>query len=215
MSRMIRVGVYQILNLTNNKCYIGSSANGLDKRWTNHQSLLANSLHHSCKLQRAWNKYGSDIFSFKILEECPPEQCIEREQYYLDTLLFANCNDFRFDRLGYNICRQARSRLGLKLSSEHKTKIRASRQGQKHSEETKIKMSKASIGYRHSAETKIKLSKANRGQCSNNVKLNAEDVRYIRILLQEGHGQQMIAQQFDITQGVVSRIKNRKAWSWL
>lgn len=107
-------GVYQIRNLTNNKLYIGSSEK-FDKRWNLHLSQLRRNIHHSIHLQRAWNKYGANIFIFEIIEECESDKCLDREQHHLDTILFASCNDERFSQLGYNICRVAGSTKGLKL----------------------------------------------------------------------------------------------------
>ncbi len=121
----MKAGVYQIRNLKNNKLYIGSAAAGFRDRWSLHLKQLRNSQHHSVHLQRAWNKYTEEVFIFEVLEECSPEQCLDREQYYLDTLLFANCNDKRFNQLGYNICRVAGSTRGIKLSlSERQLDIR-------------------------------------------------------------------------------------------
>lgn len=76
-------GIYKIINIINNKEYIGSSCN-LQKRKNNHFLLLRKNKHHSKKLQNAYNKYGVDNFVFEILEICDKEQCIEREQYYID-----------------------------------------------------------------------------------------------------------------------------------
>ena len=48
-------GVYQILNVTTNKRYIGSSKN-IVKRLKDHIKSLHSGKHHSILLQRAWNK---------------------------------------------------------------------------------------------------------------------------------------------------------------
>jgi hypothetical protein len=48
--------------------------------------MLKNNKHVNIILQRSWNKYSERNFSFIILEECSPERCVDREQYYLDTL---------------------------------------------------------------------------------------------------------------------------------
>lgn len=125
----MRNGVYQIRNLRNSKIYIGSSSFDLDRRWMIHQRGLRAKKHHSVKLQNAWLKHGVEAFVFEILEKCLPGQCVEREQFYLNELLFANCNDARFDQLGYNICREARSCLGIKRSQTTKEKIRVAQQG--------------------------------------------------------------------------------------
>lgn len=59
--------VYQILNIVNNKCYVGSSTN-YSKRKSRHIAGLKSGRHHSIKLQRAWDKYGGDNFRFIVLE---------------------------------------------------------------------------------------------------------------------------------------------------
>lgn len=61
-------GIYQILNLVNGHCYIGSS-NNIKKRWITHKRQLKINKHHSIYLQRAWNKYGSESFKLIILQE--------------------------------------------------------------------------------------------------------------------------------------------------
>lgn len=79
-------GVYRIVNLVNHKFYIGSTKN-FNQRWDEeHKPQLKRNCHYNPYLQRAWNKYGEQNFKFEIIEECHPEQCLIREQYYLDTL---------------------------------------------------------------------------------------------------------------------------------
>ena len=61
-------GIYMILNVYNNKCYVGSTKN-LYKRKNEHFRYLKNNKHHSDHLQRAYNKYGSDKFIFAIFKK--------------------------------------------------------------------------------------------------------------------------------------------------
>jgi len=77
------IGIYRIKNLINGKCYYGSSKN-IEKRWSIHKRELNNNIHINCKLQRAWNKYGENNFSFEIVEECNINILLETEQKYLD-----------------------------------------------------------------------------------------------------------------------------------
>jgi hypothetical protein len=100
------LGVYQIKNLINNKCYIGSSIE-IENRWRRHKKDLRKNKHHSIILQRAWNKYGESNFEFSIIEECLIEVLIIQEQYYLEL----------YEPV-YNICRIAGSCLGIKQSKE-------------------------------------------------------------------------------------------------
>ena len=61
-------GIYKILNIINNKIYIGSAVN-IDRRWSEHKSLLTNNKHHSKYLQNSFNKYGTENFLFEVVEK--------------------------------------------------------------------------------------------------------------------------------------------------
>lgn len=78
-------GVYKISNTLNEHFYIGSSKDSYG-RWYNHRSALRANRHHSQYLQRAWSKYGEEAFKFEMIEECPKENLLEREQHYIDLL---------------------------------------------------------------------------------------------------------------------------------
>lgn len=61
-------GIYCIINLINNKKYVGSSIN-IHKRWKDHLYALKIGTHRNEHLQHAWNKYNEESFKFIILEE--------------------------------------------------------------------------------------------------------------------------------------------------
>ena len=188
-----KTGVYQIRNTVNNKLYIGSTTQGFFQRWRDHMTLLDTNKHHSIKLQRAWDKYGGLNFAFEILEACPAKDCIEREQYYLDTLLSASTNDKRFTSLGYNTCRTAGSRIGTKQSKATKEKIRQS-----------------AIGRRHTSKTRQGMSDQRQGM---NSKLSATKVAIIRELLKTQElTQEQIATIFGVSRKAISDIKLYKTW---
>lgn len=90
-------GIYKIVNTKNGKFYLGSSAR-LPERWEQHRSWLEskNRDHHSVALQRAWDKYGGDIFEFKVVERCSEPYLKDLEQEYLNR-----------EECHYNISRQA------------------------------------------------------------------------------------------------------------
>ena len=61
-------GIYTITSPSGN-VYIGSTAN-FTRRWNEHRSELRRGVHHSFKLQRAWDKYGEVSMIFAVLREC-------------------------------------------------------------------------------------------------------------------------------------------------
>jgi len=79
----------------------------LKKRMEHHLWHLRENKHKNKHFQAAWNKYGEDSFEYDILEVCDKKDCLIKEQYYLDTVLFAkeyiNGNSNKFRELGYNI----------------------------------------------------------------------------------------------------------------
>lgn len=145
-----RSGVYKITCLSTNRIYIGSSIMCL-KRKSEHFRDLRNNKHHCTRLQRAYNKHGKLNLVFEVIEYCNYDEIIQREQYYLNTLLFAQeyidskGEDRRFVRLGMNIKPVAGSSLGHKWSKESRLRIT----GRKRSEDTKAKISKAFKGENH------------------------------------------------------------------
>ena len=104
-------GIYKITNLTNQKFYIGSSVN-IYNRFHTHSTKLKKNVHFSRHLQASYNKYGKDNFIFEVVEYCQKELCVEREQYYLDTL-----------KPQYNKRTDATLNLGVKNSKETREKI--------------------------------------------------------------------------------------------
>lgn len=78
-------GIYQILNKTNNKFYIGSASN-LRRRFSSHKCHLNKNSHSNPHLQNAWNKYGENNFEFLILALCPNEYCLKLEQWFVNNM---------------------------------------------------------------------------------------------------------------------------------
>ena len=110
-------GIYEIRNIINNKKYVGSAAS-IKSRWEKHRRTLRNNDHANPHLQNAWNKYGEFSFTYSILEVCPKNILIEREQYYIDLL----CPE-------YNIRKVASSNYGLKRTKEMNEKTSKSMKG--------------------------------------------------------------------------------------
>ena len=63
-------GIYKIINVVNNKFYVGST-NDFKRRKTRHFSELRNGRHNNRYLQAAWIKYGEQAFVFVVVEDLP------------------------------------------------------------------------------------------------------------------------------------------------
>jgi len=102
-------GIYQIVNVVNNKSYIGSSTRDINRRFYKHKKLLSEGIHHSPYFQNAWNKYGASNFELRILALCEPSKCRDEEQKYLDSF-----------KPEYNVCQKAHNTLGRKGSEKQR-----------------------------------------------------------------------------------------------
>lgn len=145
-------GIYAITNQINGKRYIGSAVN-LTGRWRVHRSDLRKGRHHSLVLQRAYDKYGADAFTYSVLLYCSKSDLLFMEQRALDAL-----------HPEYNICETAGSLLGRKFSAESRERMSQAHRGRPKSEEHKRNMSKANLGKSLTPECKAKLAAANEGK---------------------------------------------------
>lgn len=158
----MNTGIYQITNLQNGKCYVGSAVS-FKKRWKEHLRQLSNGDHHSTVMQRAWDKYGEAAFEFKKLLVCAKADLIWFEQRAIDAL-----------KPAYNICKVAGSVLGYRHTDEVKAAAaeRATgdthRRGRKEPAEVCARISAGrkgkGLGRVFSEETKAKISAAHTGR---------------------------------------------------
>lgn len=130
-------GIYQILNTVTEKCYVGSSVDIKD-RWDHHRMDLIGNRHANGRLQNAWNKYGPEVWTWNILQECEKEKLDLLEAFWIGSL---NSN-----KNGYNIA--------VLLLEDGKVL-------RKHSPETIAKMKKS---HNISKEGLRRMSEANKGK---------------------------------------------------
>lgn len=221
-------GIYMIHNVINNKIYIGS-ATDLIKRRDSHLSYLRNNKHSCEHLQRAWNKYGKENFKIYVLEIFENRNILcEREQYYLDILLFASENDDRFEQFGYNKARNAeRPNLGRKMSDEQKKKISEKNSGvgngmygKQVSDEFRKKVSDNHARYwlgKKLSKVHIENRQKNRkpmiGSKNVSSKLNEEQVIEIRKrYIEENITMKELGNYYGISPTNVNDILKRKIW---
>jgi group I intron endonuclease len=59
--------IYKIINIQNQKFYVGSTTSFSERSHT-HKKKLRSGKHHCAHLQAAWNKYGEENFVFVVVE---------------------------------------------------------------------------------------------------------------------------------------------------
>lgn len=76
------VGVYKITNIITNTSYIGIDSHiNKNIRYTGHFSCLINNSHYNKHLQKSFNKYGRDAFTYEVIFET-----YNTNRIYLDKL---------------------------------------------------------------------------------------------------------------------------------
>lgn len=185
---------------------------GFNGRFRKHKRLLRLGNHHSRYLQRSWDKYGEDSFSFIIIQECLPEDCVKLEQRYIDLL-----------DPEYNMTTSASSCLGSKRTQETKDKISKANKGRVISREHREKISNSNLKINNPKRCDI-LKKAakgrkmsEKGRISNRDKrrksksitsFSIEDVLDIRLRLSNKEKGVDIAKIYKTTSASISDIKH-------
>lgn len=169
-----KCGVYKIINLINNKIYIGRS-NNIFARINSHK---ISSKKANYPLYKAIRKYGIENFGYEIIEYCNLEETSEKELYWI--YFFNSSNKF----IGYNLntvecgvitfSKETKEKLSNSLkgnqnskgqipsperialtiklnkervwTDEQRNKLRIANLGRKDSEETRLKRNKAVTG---------------------------------------------------------------------
>jgi group I intron endonuclease len=92
--KKFKIGVFQIRNTVNGKIYVGSSLN-LDAIWNRNRMELTFGNHRNVSLQKEWNEFGEENFTFEILAEIDQKEggnvdysteVRELEKLYMDEL---------------------------------------------------------------------------------------------------------------------------------
>lgn len=150
----LKTGVYRWLNKVNGKSYVGSASVSLHHRRRCHLSDFSKGRHCNSYFRRAWAKYGAKAFVFQVLERCPPELCLSREQFWINQLRSSE-RDY-----GYNLCPNAGNTLGFHHSEESKEAISAARSGKSLSEDHRRNIANGMLGTKQSISTCQKKSEA-------------------------------------------------------
>lgn len=139
--------------------YVGQSVN-VAKRLKSHQWALKSGSHHNDRMQRSWNKYGPECFSFLPLEPCADSLLNECEQWWLDEMV-GRPSVFNLGTTSGSAMR------GVKFSPGHRAKISEALTGIKRpamSAELRMTVSARFKGKPKTAEEKRKNSESQMGE---------------------------------------------------
>lgn len=152
------IGVYQIRCVATGKVYVGSATLSIEKRWAGHRAKLRTGTHANRHLLAAWNKHGADCFAFTVLEECEPELCLAREQFWIDELRSAD------PAFGYNLRPRAENNSGLRFSDDSRKRVSDAMRGRRCSAETRQRISESARARGVRPEVLAKAQAATRGK---------------------------------------------------
>nr|WP_197498907.1 GIY-YIG nuclease family protein [Mycobacterium sp. E3298] len=172
-------GIYLIQNEINNKKYVGSSRD-ISKRKSNHVKRLNENIHDNAHLQLAWNKYGEENFTFRVLEYVYDiHGMVEREQYWIDKY---ECLD---NNKGYNLTNAVPYRRPDGFAEQYRSK------------KFKLKSDRK--------KPVLKLEKKRKRRES--ILISERDAHDIKIRINNGESLVSIAKIYNINENRVSQIK--------
>lgn len=179
--------IYKIINLVNDKFYVGSTTNRRE-RFRTHRNRLRNNKHHATHLQAAWNKYGEIKFAFLVVEEIPIGESLRAAE---DRWLAEHVGkDYCYNKSRYSdspmrgVPKEQHPCFGVPKTEEHRQQISQTlkefyaadpnnhpRVGKTHTEKTKAQISAAKkanpakpwLGKNRDEATRKKIGDAQRG----------------------------------------------------
>jgi group I intron endonuclease len=156
-------GIYKIINVINNKFYVGSAEN-FTRRKRIHWWMLRKGNHANKHLQSAWLKYGEQAFTFVIVEEFPVEvDILVAENVWLKEHVgkdycYNIATDATAPTTGWSGEKNPMWGKTFSHTEKAKAKISAASSERVQTEEEKAKRRKSMRGHHVSASTKAKIS---------------------------------------------------------
>jgi group I intron endonuclease len=155
------MGIYKIINVVNNKFYVGSAVN-FSRRKARHFSELRHNKHKNRWLQASWNKHGESAFVFALVEEVQDKTLLlEAENRWLKEHVGKDyCYNIGVDATApmLGMSGEASPTWGYKHTPEAIAIITSASTGRKHTPEDIEKIRQHWIGKPKSAAIRAKIS---------------------------------------------------------
>lgn len=204
----MKTGIYKITNLIDGKVYIGQTIN-YNRRVKAHIAKLKKQTHHNEHLQRAWNLYGEDSFSFEFILECSVSN--------LDKLEIAKIEEYDCVRTGYNLVDGGQK--FRNFSPELRAKMSKALKGRVFSESHKRNISAAQKGKvikKESIDKTRARKKANMshvGQKNHNALISDKVAKRIIVELYENKPVQYLVLKYETTQDTIYNLMYNKSYT--
>lgn len=156
-------GIYKIINVVNNKFYVGSAVD-FTRRKRVHWWNLRRGKHANKHLQSAWGKYGEDSFKFLIVEELPDDaDLLAAENIWLKEHVgkdycYNLATDATAPTTGWSGEKNPMYGKTFSHTEDAKARIAAAASSRVQTDEEKAKRRKSMKGHHISAATKAKIS---------------------------------------------------------
>lgn len=161
--------IYKIINVVNNKFYVGSAVN-FERRKARHIWRLRRGDHVNKHLQAAWGKYGEQAFVFAVVEVVPEDaDILQAENVWLKEHVGKEyCYNIATDATApqTGMFGEKNTMWGKRFihTEEAKAKIRAASKGRTQSEEEKAKRRQTMKGHAVGTATRLKISASLSGE---------------------------------------------------
>lgn len=162
-------GIYKIINVVNNKFYVGSAVD-FARRKRNHWNQLRKGKHHNRHLQAAWNKYGEQAFVFVHVAELDEAADIlaEETKWLRQYVGHPDCYNIGTEATafttGWSGAKNPMWGRTFSHSPEAKAKIAAASASRVQTLEERNKRSRTMMGHYVAAETRAKISASLSGE---------------------------------------------------
>lgn len=160
-------GIYKIINVVNDKFYIGSAVN-LRKRKARHFSELRTGKHKNRHLLAAWNKYGEQAFVFVVVEPVEDRaQLLEAENRWLKQHVGKDyCYNIGTDATApmLGVSGELSPTWGYQHTDDAKANIGKHSRGRAHTSESREKIRQYLLGKPKPAEVRAKISASLSGE---------------------------------------------------
>ena len=157
----MKMGIYKIINVVNNKFYVGSAVN-FSRRKIRHFSELRTGKHNNRYLQASWDKHGEAAFVFVVVEEVQDKAVLlEAENRWLKEHVGKDyCYNLGVDATApmLGMSGELSPTWGYQHTGDAKTRIVKALTGRVQSEETKAKRRATMKGHELSVATRAKIS---------------------------------------------------------